>query len=246
MKSPLSDKIEIVIFDVGKTIFDKSIHDKLSDYALQTIGKLRDKNILVGVCTMRGIDWCKDLTHSLMDFYITLSGSYIVVKDEVIFDMQIDDSREFSDCLTYDKNQHYYSTLNVKAKAENCGFLADKFGIVEKPYVITLFDVEKNSLAKFKTKYNVQYWENTKVLSIQHKCASKKIAIDKVLKYYKISTQPLYFGDAPNDLEIFQSYRRCVLVKNGWKGLSEYAYDICPSCSEDGAFVYLNEKYLQE
>ena len=77
-------KHELIIFDIGKTLYDKNLSPRASDCVLKDIETLRKKGIKVGVCTMRTIQHCKKVVPVELDFFISLNGSYVVCEGEVI------------------------------------------------------------------------------------------------------------------------------------------------------------------
>ena len=54
-------KYELIIFDIGKTLYDKNLSPRASDCVLKDIETLRKKGIKVGVCTMRTIQHCREV-----------------------------------------------------------------------------------------------------------------------------------------------------------------------------------------
>ena len=66
-------KYELIIFDIGKTLYDKNFSVRASDCVLNDIKALRKKGLKVGVCTMRTIQHCKKVVPVELDFYISLN-----------------------------------------------------------------------------------------------------------------------------------------------------------------------------
>lgn len=237
MKLPLND-IKIIIFDIGKTIFDKEKQEVVSENLINLLVGLKAKGIKIGTCTMRTIKSCKELLGIDLDFYISLNGSYVQCDDKTLINLRI--KNNFENCLTYGKSRTYFSNTYVYDQAKINGFLAKNKGCLIKPYVITLFNVDENQINKYKNEYSISYWTKTKTLSLQSKECSKVLAIKKILNLYKIKEDKMiYFGDGPNDLDVFKSFTNTIMMKNGYHDLRKYSFDICDTCSNDGVYKFL-------
>ncbi len=216
------NKYKIIIFDIGKTLFDKNTSKKTSELNLDIIKKLRSKGIKVGVCTMRTIKHCKEVVPTDLDFYISLNGSFILCDNKVIFDNPMELIANRSSFITYDIDKSFYSDEKARIEGIKNGFLIDDKGIANKIYSQVFFNIEKNNLSDFE-KYTYEYWPSTKALALQHKESSKTIGIKKVLDHYNFKEPILYFGDGPNDLEIFRTYKDCICMGNCYFELEKYA-----------------------
>ena len=226
-------KYKIIIFDIGKTLLDKQVSPTISEQTLADIKTLQNKGIKVGVCTMRTLTHCRELIPFELDFYICLNGSHITCDGKVVFDSPIEYSQTPTEYLSYGAEYAYYSTETAKQKAWENGFLVDKQGVADPIYNFVLFDVEKDRLSEF-SRYNTEYWDRTKTISLQSKVASKSLGIQKVLDYYGIAKLLLYFGDGPNDLPIFKQYHDCVCMGDCYPDLKPLALFETKSCKEDG------------
>lgn len=233
-------KYKIIIFDVGKTLFDKSISDKVSDILLSDIVQLRQFGIKVGVCTMRTIQHCKTIMPVNLDFYISLNGSYIVCDDIVIHDDPLQFINYSLDFLTYGKEKTYFSSERAKKKAIENGFLFDDLGIASPTYNAVIFDENEDDLCKY-SNWHCEYWANTKTLAIQNKTSSRAQGISKVLDYYGYTQPLLYFGDGPNDLDIFKEYRDCVCMGDCYPALEKYAILKADTCANNGVSFALRK-----
>ena len=110
-------KYELIIFDIGKTLYDKNLSPRASDCVLHDIEALRKKGIKVGVCTMRTIQHCREVVPVELDFYISLNGSYVVCAGEVIVNKPTTIPSGHIDFLSYGKNFTCYSTEKAKMLA---------------------------------------------------------------------------------------------------------------------------------
>lgn len=226
-------KYELIIFDMGKTLYDKNFSARASDRVLHDIEALRKKGIKVGVCTMRTIQHCKKVAPVELDFYISLNGSYIFCEGEVIVDKPMMIPSGQIDFLSYGKDYTCYSTEKAKMLADMNGFLADGKGVVSPAYNVVLFDISVDKLSSYDN-FTTEYWSNTRALSLQDKNASRVIGIQEVLRFYNTEQPFLYFGDGPNDLEIFQAYHDCICMGDCYPKLKQYALFQTKSCKEEG------------
>ena len=134
-----SNKIEMVMFDIGKTIYNKDTQNKLSEKVLLAIKKLKEKGILVGVCTMRTYQSCLSLIPEKLDFYICLNGSYVVCNNLLIINNKMKNIFSSEKMLMYSATTTYYKNKQSLMKAQENGFLAEQQGEIFEPYVVTLF-----------------------------------------------------------------------------------------------------------
>lgn len=242
MKSHLK-KVDMVLFDIGKTIYDKEKQIKLSKKVIEAIKKLKAKGIKVGVCTMRTYISCLELIPEKLDFYICLNGSYVVCNEKLVINNIVKNTFTNEYLLTYSDSKTYYKNKQSLTKAEVNGFLAEEQGEELNPYVVTLFDIEPNCLDTYKKEYNISYWEKNKTLTLQTKDSSKLNALEHILKMLMVKNF-IFFADGPNDLEIFKKYKCGIMVKNGYPLLKNYCIDECEECSEDGLYNYLVNKNI--
>lgn len=233
-------KYELIIFDIGKTLYDKNFSARASDCVLHDIEALRKKGIKVGVCTMRTIQHCKNVVPVELDFYISLNGSYIICEGEVIVDKPTLIPLGYIDFLSYGKDFTCYSTEKAKILADVNGFLADRKGVASPAYNAVLFDIPADKLSSYDN-YTTEYWANTATLSLQDKNTSRVIGIQEVLRFYNTKLPLLYFGDGPNDSEIFQSYHDCICMGDGYSKLKQYALFQTKTCRNEGVSFALRK-----
>ena len=233
-------KHELIIFDIGKTLYDKNLSPRASDCVLKDIETLRKKGIKVGVCTMRTIQHCKKVVPVELDFYISLNGSYIICEGEVIVDKPTLIPLGYIDFLSYGKDFTCYSTEKAKILADVNGFLADRKGVASPAYNAVLFDIPADKLSSYDN-YTTEYWANTATLSLQDKNTSRVIGIQEVLRFYNTKLPLLYFGDGPNDSEIFQSYHDCICMGDGYLKLKKYALFQTKTCRNEGVSFALRK-----
>ena len=233
-------KYELIIFDIGKTLYDKNFSARASDCVLHDIEALRKKGIKVGVCTMRTIQHCREVVPVELDFYISLNGSYVVCAGEVIVNKPTTIPSGHIDFLSYGKDFTCYSTEKAKILADVNGFLADRKGVASPAYNAVLFDIPADKLSSYDN-YTTEYWANTATLSLQDKNTSRVIGIQEVLRFYNTKLPLLYFGDGPNDSEIFQSYHDCICMGDGYSKLKQYALFQTKTCRNEGVSFALRK-----
>ena len=214
-------------------LFDKNTSNKVSESILNDIKLLREKGIKVGVCSMRTVKYCKEVVPIDLDFYICLNGSVVVCDKHIVVDIPLNMSLNSIDFLTYGLEKSYYSTFIAKKLASESGFIAQERGIASSIYNLVLFNIEEYDLKEYNS-YHYEYWPLTKTLMLQDKYASKVNGIGRVLQYYHINPPILYFGDGPNDLDIFKNYSDCVCMGSCFPSLEQYALFKTETCQNNG------------
>ena len=156
MKYQLNKNIKIFIFDIGKTLFDKSKQKRCSDLTIEALVYLKANNYKIGVCSMRTIDHIKEVIPVDFDFYILNNGAYVEVEGNTIVNEPLLDFKIYDkDFLTYSPILSMYSTYQAKFNAESNGFIADEIGVIPNPYNVILFNKTFRESNKFNSKYNV-------------------------------------------------------------------------------------------
>ena len=233
-------KYKIVIFDIGKTLLDKSVSNTISDHILDDIKQLRNLGIKVGVCTMRTVKHCKEIIPVDLDFYICLNGSYIWCDNKLIYEQQVDFKNENTDYLSYGIELACYSSEHAKTMAIANGFLIDNIGVAKPVYNVVLFNVEQTQLQQY-NEFHYEYWPSTKTIVLQNKETSKVNGIKRVLNYCNLTQPILYFGDGPNDLDIFKTYNDCVCMGDSYPELEKYALFKTDTCANQGVSLALRK-----
>lgn len=146
----------------------------------------------------------------------------------------------YIDFLSYGKDFTCYSTEKAKILADVNGFLADRKGVASPAYNAVLFDIPADKLSSYDN-YTTEYWANTATLSLQDKNTSRVIGIQEVLRFYNTKLPLLYFGDGPNDSEIFQSYHDCICMGDGYSKLKQYALFQTKTCRNEGVSFALRK-----
>ncbi len=212
----LTTKIPVIAYN-GTFVFDASTGGILYSCAFSKEGKI----------------YMEDL---LASYHISpLVYSYIENEQKVSFDMKaLNDGKmrylglrkgdkrlrplEGEDTL-YDGDVFYYTCIGEK---EDLQPLYER--IKENPYYTCIFQQEL---------YRPEYW-----LEIMPKNATKANAILQVKKMFQCD-RIISFGDAVNDIPMFQISDECYAVENAVSQLKEYATGIIESNDSDGVAKWL-------
>lgn len=244
MKLQSLDKIKVFIFDIGKTIFDKQSQIKCSKNTIEALNLLKEKGYKVGVCTMRTFDHIRDIIDFDFDFYILNNGSFVICKNKVLIDAPLNIDITKKDYLTYTPYKTFYSSDEAKEKAQENGFIAENKGAASKFYNLILFDIGKEELERLKMNFDAYYWKITKTVSLQNKGCSRVNAIQVLIDYlgFKLE-QVAYFGDGPNDLEVFKFVPCSIAMGDCFPRLLEYSSYQIDTCKNDGVAKFIFENY---
>jgi len=187
---------------------------------------------------MRTVKHCKEIISVDLDFYICLNGSYILCDNELIYEKQVEFENGNMDYLSYGSELAFYSSESARSLAIANGFLIDNFGIAKPAYNVVLFNVEQTQLQQY-NEFHYEYWPSTKTIVLQNKESSKVNGIKQVLSFYNLTQPILYFGDGPNDLDIFKKYYDCVCMGDCYLGLEKYALFKTDTCANQGVSLAL-------
>lgn len=244
MKLQFLDKVKVFIFDIGKTIFDKQTQNKCSKSTIEALNLLKQRGYKVGVCTMRTFSHIRDIIDFDFDFYILNNGSFVVFKDKVLIDAPLDIGITKNDYLTYTPYKTFYSSDKAKEKAQENGFIAENKGVASNFYNLILFDIKKEEVEKLKANFDTYYWASTKTVSLQKKGCSRISAIKELIDYLGFNLdQVIYFGDGPNDLEVFKFVPYSIAMGDCFPKLLEYAAYQIDTCKNDGVAKFIFENY---
>ena len=244
MKLQFLNDIKVFIFDVGKTLFDKETQTKCSSKTIAALHLLKNKGYKIGVCTMRTYKHIKNIIDFDFDFYILNNGSYLSCDNEIIIDepLQIDIHKE--DFLTYTPFETYYSNNDAKQKALKNEFIAEKLGKPDKFYNLILFDINIKEICDYKKNYNCYFWNKTKTISLQKHDCSRINAINKLAEHLGVrKDQILYFGDGPNDLEIFKYLPYSIAMGDCFEELLKFSIQKIDTCQNDGIAKFITKYF---
>lgn len=192
---------------------------------------------------MRTFDHISDIIDFEFDFYILNNGSYVVCDKKTLIDESLNIDITHKNYLLYTPYETHYSNEEAKKRADDNGFIAEKKGTTSVFHNLILFDIEEDRLNELKGSFDCYYWEKTKTVSIQKKGCSRVDAIKKLTSYLNIKTsQVLYFGDGPNDLEVIKSLPYSIAMGYCFPELLKYATLQIDSCKNNGVakFVFDN------
>lgn len=245
MKSRLN-KTKIFIFDIGKTLFDKSIQQAASESTISSLGTLRSKGYKLGVCTMRTFGHVQEVIPFFFDFYILNNGAFVEAEGKPILNMALEGTSLTceKDFLTYGPWRAKYSTPTAKIEADKNGFIADEEGIIETPHNVVLFGKGRSEFEKLKVLYTAYYWPSAEIVSIQNRDTSRLLGCKALLDYYGfLPDECLYFGDGPNDVEVFEKLSCGIAVGDCFPPLVDICLLHIPSCGEEGLARFVSEYF---
>jgi Cof subfamily protein (haloacid dehalogenase superfamily) len=136
-------------------------------------------------------------------------------------------------------DERYMSVKNIEQLYQGRVFYFTCIGL--KDELIGIYNKLKNNLLYTcvlqQELYRPEYW-----LQIMHKDATKGNAIKRLREIVKCE-RIISFGDAVNDIPMFQISDECYAVENAVKELKNYATGIISSNDDDGVARWLNENY---
>ena len=183
------------------------------------------------------------------DFYILNNGAFVEAEGKPILNMALQGTllTGENDFLTYDAWRAKYSTLKAKSEAEENGFIADEEGIIENPRNVVLFGKDRSAFEKLKTLYTAYYWPSAKIVSMQNPETSRFFGCKAVLDYYGfLPDECLYFGDGPNDMEVFEELSCGIAVGDCFPPLMSNCLLHIPGCGEEGLARFVSEYFEQD
>ena len=244
MKSPFA-KIKLVVFDVGKTLFDKSSQKEVAPETICALNSLRKQGIKIGVCTMRTFNHIEEILPLKFDFFILNNGAYVMCDGKTILDERIDISVKDKDFLTCDSHEALYSTELAYKLAQKYGFISDRMGVLEKPNNIVIRTDSTWRKLCLSLWYKTYSWKDTKIVSLQKKGTSRIKGIRLILNRYGIKENEfLYFGDGPNDLDVFKKFKYTIAMGNCYPKFLKYAYSQTKECKDNGVSQFLKNNLL--
>lgn len=250
------NNIKIAFFDIDGTMIDMNTK-RMSEKMLQTLMKLKEKNIIICVATGRAPMTLPKFEGIEFDAYLTFNGSYCYTQKEIIFSNPIPtaDVKKIIDNAA--KNNRPVSIANSKRLTANGRDkdLVDYFAIAEIEVEVT-DDFEKVAneeiyqvmLGCCQEEYSqimkdvhgakiTAWWE--RAADIIPADGGKGAGIGQILEYYHLKKEEaIAFGDGNNDIEMFQAVGCGVAMENASEKLKEIANDQCGHVANDGIYHY--------
>ncbi len=258
MKSKNEDFIvKMVVTDLDDTLFrtDKSI----SDYALETIGKVRNRGIKVIFATARGSSTRLLVPYQRFDGFVLLNGAKAYINNKPVY------NREISSAI-YVPFLKELSNKNLKVAAEIDGIHYANYNVQEKwnyidNFVITDYkdvsggadkiyaiienkdniDIVKSSLPK-ELYLNVS---RDGLAMMMHKEATKINGILAIAEKFNILKKEIIaFGDDVNDKEMLLNCGLSIAMDNAVDEIKAISDRVCQSNDNDGVAKYLEDNIL--
>ena len=248
--------IKIVFFDIDGTLF-KLHTNEMSEKTLETLQKLRAKEIKICVATGRSPMGLPQFEGIEFDAYLTYNGSYCYTKDATIFSNSIPRA-DVDQVLENAAKMNRPVTVALKSEMSSNGLDEDlvSYMAVEnlKLEVSDNFDeasqdeVYQVMLACCPDEYplimeNVKnakiatWWD--RAIDIIPANGGKGMGIKSMLEYFGFDkSEALAFGDGNNDIEMLEAVGLGVAMGNASENLKSIAYDVCGDVSEDGIYQY--------
>jgi Cof subfamily protein (haloacid dehalogenase superfamily) len=247
-------KRRILLFDVDGTLYDsvnKTVHPSTLS-AIKTIHKQDDT--VIAVATGRAF-YMLDIIEPLkpyIDIYITINGRIIYNKDTIIYDspMPSDDivrfKRQFMDQnLNFGfigKYKQAIHTLDDYARSMfdkaslPCPDEDPLFNLEHDVYQMWAFGTEKTmeTFNNYHEDYDIVPWLKDG-FDIIHKDMHKGSGVLKVLNTLAFTKdEAIAFGDANNDIPMFEAVDTSVAMGNATKNLKRHASIITNNVDEKG------------
>ncbi|MCR5332572.1 MAG: Cof-type HAD-IIB family hydrolase [Bacilli bacterium] len=93
---------------------------------------------------------------------------------------------------------------------------------------------------------DVRYWTGSPYLELYFKCTSKGASVKKIAEYYNIPKEKIIvFGDAENDVEMFQIAGTSIAMKNGKESLKKHATHVSIKDNENNGIYHTLKKIIK-
>ena len=255
--------IKAIFFDIDGTLLSHRTRT-IPQSTQIALKRLRERGIYTFIATGRHISEMKDLPLDNLEFdgYITLNGQYCYNKNEVIYDLPIDQQdihniiqlieNDSFPCIFVEKELMYINYHNQAVQIVQDAIstpLPDindlKRGYDNPIYQVIPYDITQDDEAKIleamphckKTR-----WHDLAIDVIPSQ-GGKQNGILKVLDYYNISIdETMAFGDGHNDIEMLSLAGIGVCMENGHEDVKLVSDFITKSVYDDG-IVYALEYF---
>ena len=252
----------VVFCDIDGTIIDgsrdmKEISDK-TKYAIRELCKNNYVFIASGRCK-KLLDY--HITNLNPSGYILCNGAYAEVDGKVIHSLFFEDEhiekvknvvRKYDGLYILEASEEVYvNSITNKAATDffsGWGVIPDFFTVDENPVdrfqilMLSFADEEKYSLATSEIDNDVDVVRHNTTIScdVNIKGINKGTAVSKVIEYLNIPYENTYcFGDGINDLEMLQSVKHPIIMKNCAPSLRNYGFEETDDVLHDGFYNYL-------
>jgi len=235
--------------------FDNTLlfHNQMKDDDVNRIKQFQKDGNLFGVCTGRsfkGIDKASQPYQLNYDFYILLSGAYILNKQkEIIFEKQIpmnlvieifDYSNHQEASVVY-QNEMYIVTS--KKEHDYFGIYLESFKQLQTDSVSAFsFHFKKDEIKKatkltqmINKKYGhmIEAFQNNEHIDLAPKGCSKGNGIKIIKDYFQIDDQDIYaIGDSTNDLPMLDVVKNSYTFTYAKQNVQKHANHIVESLAD--------------
>lgn len=253
-----------VFFDIDGTIFSHTTAS-IPESAIEAVRKLRENGILVFIATGRHPLALKEL-HIMdsitADAMITINGGYCYNDKEPIYENTLDKQdllyiqsyvkQHHFPCMFIEKDRMYHNYVDglVEKVCASIHTASAPVGDVERIKTEGIFQVvtymEEDDMEFFSgiAHGKITRW-NPGAVDIIPATGGKHIGIERILAYYGLKKEEtMAFGDADNDLEMFELVQTAVAMGNGNENVKAAADYITNAIDEDGIYQGLKHYEL--
>ncbi len=248
---------KIIFFDIDGTLIDMQ-KKHISAKMLETLMRLRERNILICIATGRSPLALPCLDGVEADAYATFNGSYCYTRQQTIFKNPI----PAEDVRAIIKNA---ASINRPVSIATAGRMAANgkdedlvayFSFAEMDVVVAddfedmanrdeIYQVMLGCRAKdyaglLQNTRNAKiaaWWD--RAVDIIPADSGKRVGVEKVLAHFHLQkSEAMAFGDGNNDIDLLQAVGLGVAMGNASEQLKMAADDICGHVAEDGIYQY--------
>lgn len=253
------NNVKIAFFDIDGTLIDMN-KKCMSEKMVQTLNRLKEKNILICVATGRTPISLPNFQGVEFDAFLTFNGSYCFNSEETIFSNPIpkDDVKKIIENATSINRPVSIATPNRMAANGKDKDLVDYYAIAEEEVEIAedfdelankeIYQImmggranEYDKILKDVENAKIAAWWD-RAVDIIPANGGKGVGIKKILEYYNLTkADAIAFGDGNNDIEMLQTVGLGVAMENASEELKKIAKDVCGHVADDGIYNYCIE-----
>lgn len=252
---------KIFFFDIDGTIYHEQ---KITDRVIQAIHDIQKQGHYCFIASGRPYTFIPQVLKDVgFDGFILANGAYVFINDHII-SHEVLDYRDLNRLLQYLRDTHNEYILQTKDTCylkkeytkiynffKSIGMRVHEFieDFDEDEIMKDVIKVEvwPNSreegeeIKKNLVNFSWHQYENLNMELYSNK-VSKASGVDKIIKLLNINLKNTYaFGDGRNDFEMFDMVEHSYAMANAPLEVQERAKYVCPSVTEDGVAVILEE-----
>lgn len=265
------EPIKMIMCDIDGTLINDN--KELTDYTRHTLSKLRELNVIFGICTGRSLEAVTRLIKNWQiedycDILIGMNGSHILdlknkqeyvlasLNHEILFDVIKTYSHLNVSIGASINNTYHYTLKNARTDqlVKQNKFLecCNHFEVFENQTIFKIcFLGEKEELDTVQEFYNQHPDSRFKLVRSTYWClecmpnqSSKATGIEFIANKYHVDFKNIAaFGDEVNDIEMFKACGISVLMANGNKEVKKYTNYTTDSNNDDGVAKFI-EQYI--